>query len=201
MGKAKSKAVRSGDKKLFLLEYTLEGRYSVHHISEYIWLPESLEEYPADEIAVRIREERYSNHEITEADITPVEAREVSFDEDIIERSNLLEAKRKAEKQRDCHNEQVSGCWSIDGSEFCKMYNLSEDEACEAQEEVNGNDELLAINEARAKAINLVGELTQQQEDELEKRVQDSLYPEEQGAPFWDNLVKQIERKLEENGE
>ncbi|MCM1323202.1 MAG: hypothetical protein NC218_03365 [Acetobacter sp.] len=108
----------------------------------------------------------------------------------------LRGAYAEAETQFECHNNQVSGCWSISGDAFCEKYKLDNGSAGYAQlmDNTDSVEQLYSENIARAEA--LVGTLTEEQQNKLHDKAEEEVC-EEQGAAYWKNLMEQINEEIE----
>lgn len=96
-----------------------------------------------------------------------------------------IKAYKTAQHQCTCHDEGVSGCWSIDGEEFCERYNLDYDELRQYEDECTRNDFADYIVDEQAKIRRKIGELTDEQTMMLEERLGAEWDFEEEGSYFW----------------
>ena len=119
-----------------------------------------------------------------------------------ITRKELLEALEIATTQAQNHAMQVSGCWSIDGKEFCEKYEfLNYDDAEEAQDEANRDSFYDFLYERKSQYRNITGsdEIPPEVEDQIWNKAESEFYFESESFAFWDDVRQQIQNYLDEN--
>ena len=116
------------------------------------------------------------------------------------EAEQLREAYAEARHQAACHEQQVSGCWSIDGRKFVKKYGLDYDKALDAQFDADSEDLANLQSETLAKIMRYV-ELTEEQIEQVFEKVESEFYFDGESWAFWNSLMSQIEKKLADLGE
>ncbi len=110
---------------------------------------------------------------------------------------SLKQALNIALEQRSNHANQVSGCWSINGKEFCEKYELDYDEATEAQDEANRDSLYDLVYDRKRQYADITGtiDMPVEVEDKIWQKAEDDFYFETEAYAFWNNVVEQIERK------
>jgi hypothetical protein len=119
-----------------------------------------------------------------------------------VTRKELLEALEIATNQAQNHAMQVSGCWSIDGKEFCEKYAfLNYDDAEEAQDEANRDSFYDFLYERKSQYRNITGsdEIPAEVEDQIWNKAESEFYFESESFAFWDDIRQQIQNYLDEN--
>lgn len=105
---------------------------------------------------------------------------------------------RIANEQAKNHAEQVCGCWSIRGDEFCEVYELDYEQAKDYEcEQCSKDAERHYIYQELPRIENRVGKLTEEQEEVLFAKCEQEC-AEEEGYHFWDNLREQLGEKMNE---
>lgn len=119
-----------------------------------------------------------------------------------VTRKELLEALEIATNQAQNHAMQVSGCWSIDGKEFCEKYAfLNYDDAEEVQDEANRDSFYDFLCERKSQYRNITGsdEIPAEVEDQIWNKAESEFYFESESFAFWDDIRQQIQNYLDEN--
>lgn len=119
-----------------------------------------------------------------------------------ITREELLKALETATNQAQNHAMQVSGCWSIDGKEFCEKYAfLNYDDAEEAQDEANRDSFYDFVYERKSQYRNITGsdEIPVEVEDQIWNKAESEFYFESESFAFWDDVRQQIQNYIDEN--
>lgn len=100
-----------------------------------------------------------------------------------------------AKHQLNCHINQVSGCWRINGKDFCEEHGLDYEQAITYEIEKDNNDFDVFLYEERSKIEKRIGTLADEQEDRLREWCEDNWYSDEEGGYFWEDVIEQLETK------
>lgn len=115
-----------------------------------------------------------------------------------MKRQELEKAYNQAMQQYRNHQLEVSGMWSINGHEFCEKYNLDYDAAIEAEDDAfySGLEE--EYRDLLAGITRKIGELTEQQENNLYEYVAENNYQIHESCAFWDAILQEIDYKIKQ---